>query len=136
LRAAAVSKIIVVVTFVSAAMLFVSSVVSRNNIMGREAVADLLKSQICDLQDCMRANASQIANLTGQIADMNDEIVELRFALDKKTAENSKLKKQVLDFGDAFRDLEGELRCLEKSERIFLLVDRLRNPPFPSGDDS
>ena len=45
----------------------------------------------------MLSNASRIANLTSQITDMNSKIVELRLALDRKTAENSKLKKQALD---------------------------------------
>ena len=84
----------------------------------------------------MLSNASRIANLTSQITDMNSKIVELRLALDRKTAENSKLKKQALDFSEAFSDLEDQLECLEKGEQMYLRADRLRNPTYPSGDGS
>jgi len=67
---------------------------------------------------------------------MNSKIVELRLALDRKTAKVSKLNKRALDFSEAFSDLEGQLECLEKGEQMYLRADRLRNPTYPSGDGS
>lgn len=136
MQRAASSKIVVLVSCSSVALLITSSLVSSSNDLERDRETEFLNGQIAWFQNCLRSNASRIANLTAQITDMNSEIFELRLALDRKTAENSKLEKKALDLSKAFSDLKGQLDCLEKSEQMYLLADRLRNPAYPSGDGS
>jgi len=135
MKTAASHKTHVLVSTVSIAMLLVSSLAALNILLGPDE-SDSSDELIVQLQGALRADDSRIANLTAQIAEMKNQVIELERALDRKTTDNVMLKKKALDLSNAIFDIEAQLRLLEKNEQACLIVDRLRHPVNVSEDGS
>lgn len=114
------------VSAVSIALLLVSSVASLNILLGPDKESDSRDEQTVQLRGTLGADDSLIADLTAQIAELKNQVIELERALDRKTTENVMLKKEALDLGNAIVDIEAQLSLLEKNEQACLIVDRLR----------
>ena len=135
MKTAASHKKIVLASAVSIAMLLVSSLAALNILLGPDE-SDSSDELIVQLQGALRADDSRIANLTAQIAEIKNQVIELERALDRKTTDNVMLKKEALDLSNAIFDIEAQLRLLEKNEQACLIVDRLRHPVNVSEDGS
>jgi chromosome segregation ATPase len=136
MKTAASHKTIVLVSTVSIAMLLVSSLAALNILLGPDEESDSRDELIVQLQGALRADDSRIANLTAQIAEIKNQVIELERALDRKTTDNVMLKKEALDLSNAILDIEAQLRLLEKNEQACLIVDRLRQTVNVSEDGS
>jgi len=136
MKTAASHKKIVLASAVSIAMLLVSSLAALNILLGPDEESGSSDELIVQLQGALRADDSRIANLTAQISEMKNQVIELERALDRKTTDNVMLKKEALDLSNAILDIEAQLRLLEKNEQACLIVDRLRHPVNVSEDGS
>ena len=91
-----------------------------------------MSSQVSQLEGCLEGNVSQVANLTAQIAKLNEEIRELESVITQQNTENEKLKQQINNLKGSLTDIESQLECLVQTEQIALLIERLRDTALES----
>ena len=82
-------------------------------------------------QTIQTGNASDIALLNEEIAELKKQILQLEAKIEQAETENTQLKEKTRYWENAFDQLTNELRSLEKIEEIRLLVEKLRTEPPP-----
>lgn len=129
------SKTVLLVSGFLVMLILLASLISPNFMSETFSQNEFSNNPISEQQNSEQRDSCLVANLTAQITELKNEIIATKLALEEKTAESSNWKKQALDLSKAMREIESQLECLQKSEQLYDLVDRLRASINQTGDE-
>ena len=108
--------------------------VSLNGLDGREGEAVTPSVLVDESNGRLVDNVTRVEALEQQLESLNAEIAGLKLIIEGKTEENEQFRQQAVDLSNVLCEIDAQLHCLEKSEEVWLVVDRLRDPIY-QGDE-
>ena len=119
----------------SCVLLMISAyLISQNSLNGREGEAVTPGGPVDESTGRLVDNVTRVEALERQIESLNAEITGLKLIIEEKTEENEPLSQQAVDLNNVLGEINAQVACLEKSEQMWLVVNRLQNPIY-QGDE-